>query len=146
MPFEVFGANFAQIEGRDAFIEIYAFFRQTEVDLPDELNLEGRLVDWVNTEPDDAKEFLKACSEHEEPELRLLAVRCADDYAEKDPEFALGIIEKVLSDTDPEVRRRASGWYRDMLRGDDVDDLFKFMGLIGVARIIRAYKTAKESS
>ena len=145
MPFEVYGADISQPEDRDLYLEVFAYMRAREVDMPEDLDLGYELLPpWIESNPEEAKEFLVFCSEHEDPVVRRAAAVATVDFLKDDPEFTLTTIERLLTDRDPTVRS-ASNYYHDILGGENIlDDFLNLTGVRGVSRLIKAVKAAEE--
>lgn len=146
MPYKVHGVDISQPEGRDTYLEVYSYFKELGGDLPDFLDIQYEaLSGWVEENPEEAKEFFTYCSDHPDPEIRKAIAFSCDQLIKADPEFTIGMIEKLLSDENSEVRS-VYDYYQDVLKDERVlDDFFKYSGILGVHRLIRAVKAARQT-
>ena len=147
MPFVVNGADISQPEGREAYLEVFAYLRGRGVDLPNELEIDfGLLPVWIDSDPWGAGNFLVHCSEHESPLVRRAAAIATARFVKIDPDFTLATIEKLLADDNPEVRGASDYYYEILGGGTELDDFLAKTGVFGVARLIRAVETAINST
>ncbi len=148
MTFEVQGVDISQPEGRDSYLEVYSCLRE-EGAIPDfdghELDMAGddMLRPWVESDPDEAKEFVAYCAGHADPNVRWAAAHACELFLNIDPDFTIDTIEKLLSDDDPYVRS-AADYYHDVLQGEEIlDEYIKRIGVPGIKRLIQAVDTVK---
>lgn len=149
MPFEFKGAELSQSEGRDAFLEVYGFLVETGAKARfgiEEYHEKGTYSEWFRAYPEEGKDFLSYCVQHDDPNIRCLAGLVApDDYVDVDPDFTVDIIFKSLSDPDIAVRAETSGYYYDLLSDNDPDEFIHKIGIIKAAQLIRAVRTCVAS-
>ena len=147
MPFEVFNVDISVPENRDDFLESYAFLKLHGSDNSEAFDVPGMFDTWIEHYPEEAKDFLRFCSEHEEPEVRHFAGVLAVDFFESDPDFAIDVIEARLLDDDPKVKESIAGYIFDTLREmSDCRNIVDVIGLNRTAWLIRAYKAATATS
>ena len=140
MPYELYGADISQPAGSAALADVYAHLCEKDFEVPDDLALRDEQFDkWINETPEEVKDLLTLLSDHESPETRLLAGRRAKQLLKIDPEFTQNMIEKLLQDGDPVVRKETASYYDDVL-GEEIEDYLTGLGLFGLQKIVRAYR------
>lgn len=127
MSFEMLGVDVSNPEYREQVFDVYTFWKKNgaETDLVEDYEA---IADWIEYEPDMAKEFLHSCVSHDSPQVRGLGGMIADLWFKSDPDLAIGIMVATLNDDDEIVQNRVSGYYYDILT-DTGPELLDQIGL-----------------
>lgn len=146
MPYEVLGVDLSTNDGREAFADVWSFFGEYSVGVPAEMDLGPDEFDsWIQVAPNEVKDFLVFCSDHQSPDVRGFAGISVDRLMVNDVDFALGIIEKLATDKDENVRDRVSSYYSEILTdgGFLIDEYIEKNGIYGIRRLIKAIRSAQ---